>query len=77
MRAIAMNYLDTDTTQTDWSNFRQQNKMECRPITGVSTALGYMPAEYSGATLVGSDTELGGQSKSKLRAMFDKFLYQK
>ena len=72
-----MNYLDTDTTQTDWSNFRQQNKMECRPITGVSRASGYAQAEYSDAVLLSSHAELGGQQKSKLGAMFNKFLYQK
>jgi hypothetical protein len=72
-----MEFTDTDNTQTNWDEFRLENKSEYCPVTGVSTALGYMPAEYSGATLDVSHTVLGGRSKSKLQAMFDKFLYQK
>ncbi len=72
-----MNYPDTDTTQTDWSKFGQQNNIECCPITGVSRTPGYVQVEYSGAALVGSHAEPGGRSKLKLQAMFDKFLYQK
>lgn len=71
-----MNYLDTDTTHTDWSEFGQQNKTERCPITGVSTAPGYVPAEHSSDALVDSHAERGGRSKSKQKAMFDKFLYQ-
>ena len=72
-----MNYLDTDTTHTDWSEFGQQNKTERCPITGVSTAPGYVLAEHSSDALVGNHAERGGRSKSKLQAMFEKFLYQK
>ena len=72
-----MNYLDTDTTHTDWSEFRQQNKTERCPITGVSTAPGYVPAEHSSDALVVSHGGRGGRSTSKLQAMFDKFIYQK
>jgi len=72
-----MNHPDIDITQTNWNVFVQRNQTERCPITGVSTRLGYMPAEYSGATLDVSHTVLGGRSKSKLQAMFDKFLYQK
>ncbi len=70
-----MNY--TDTTQTDWSEFEQQNIIECCPVTDASRTPGYVQVEYSGAALVSSHAELGGRSKSKLQAMFDKFLYQK
>ena len=72
-----MNHPDIDLTQTNWSVFGPRNQTEHCPITGVSTTLGYMPAEYSGATLDVSHTVHGGRSKSKLQAMFDKFLYQK
>ncbi len=72
-----MNDLDTDTTQTDWSEFGQQNKTERCPITGVPTAPGYVLAEHSSDALVGSHAERGGRSKSKLQAMFEKFVYQK
>ena len=67
----------TNTDNTHWDEFKLENKSECCPVTGVSTALGYMLAEYSGATLDVSHTVHGGRSKSKLQAMFDKFLYQK
>ena len=72
-----MKYLDTDTTDTDWNEFGQQNKTERCPVTGVSTALKYEPAEDSSDEVVGSYTEPREQSNSKLQAMFDKFLYQK
>ncbi len=72
-----MNYPDTDTTQTNWSEYRQRNQTEPCPITGATTSLGYMPAKYADATLDVSHTVHGGRSKSKRQAMFDKFLYQK
>ena len=72
-----MNNSDTDTTQTDWSNSRQQNDTECCPVTGVSRMPGYVQVEYSSAIPIGSHVEIEGQSKSKLGAMFNKFLYQK
>ena len=72
-----MSYSDADTTQTDWSNFRQQNDTECCPVTGVSRIPGYVQVEYSSATPIDSYVKIGGQSKSKLWVMFNKFLYQK
>ncbi|UCH40599.1 MAG: hypothetical protein JSU67_02550 [Gammaproteobacteria bacterium] len=72
-----MEYIDTDTTHTDWDELGQQNKTERCPVTGVSTALKYGPAEHSSDEPVGSDTERRKQSNPELQAMFDKFLYQK
>ena len=72
-----MNYLDTDTTQTDWSESGQRNPTERCPITGVSMAPDIMLAEYAGDAQVGSHTVHKGRSESKLQAMFDKFLYQR
>jgi hypothetical protein len=72
-----MNYPDTDTTQTAWSNFRQQNETERCPVTGVSRMSGYVQVEFSSAPSIGSHVESERQSKSKLGGMFDKFLYQK
>ena len=72
-----MNYLDADTTNTDWSEFEQPKETECCQITGVSRALHYGPAGFSGDELTDSCVERGGRSNSKLQAMFDKFLYQK
>ena len=72
-----MNYLDADTTNTNWSEFEQQEETERCPITGVSRALHYGPAGLSDVELAGSYVEHGGRPNSKLQAMFDKFLYQK
>ena len=72
-----MNCLDTDTTHTDWNESGQQNKTERCPVTGVSTALKYEPAERSSDELDDNYTESREQSNSKLQAMFNKFLYQK
>ena len=72
-----MNHPDSDTTQTNWSEFGQRNQTERCPITGVSRASGYAQVEYSDAVLLSSHAEIGGQQKSKLGAMFNKFLYQK
>ena len=68
---------DTDTTQTDWSEFGQPEKTERCPVTGVPTALKYDPRELCSDKLADCHAELGGRSKSKLQVMFDKFLYQK
>lgn len=72
-----MNYLDTDTTNTDWSEFEQQKEIERCPITGVSRAFQFGSAELPCDELVDSKFKRGGRSQSKLQAMFDKFLYQK
>ena len=73
-----MTYLDTDTTDTDWSEYRQPNTTAGRcPLTGVPTARDYGPAALCGDGLIVSSAGRGGRSKSKLQAMFDKFLYQK
>ncbi len=72
-----MNYLDTDATHKDQNEFGPQSKTERCPVTGVSKALKYGPAELSSDELVGSYTERRKQPISKLKAMFDKFLYQK
>ena len=72
-----MNYPDTDTTQTDWSESGQRNPNERCPITGVSMAPGLMPVEYSGDARVAGHRIHKGRSESKLQAMFDKFLYQR
>ena len=72
-----MEFTNTDNTQTNWDEFKLENKSECCPVTGVSKALKYGPAELSSDELVGSYTERREQPNSKLKAMFDKFLYQK
>ena len=72
-----MNYLDADTTITDWSKVGQQGETEWCPITGVSRALHYRSAGPSGDELTGSHVERGARPNSILLAMFDKFLYQK
>jgi hypothetical protein len=72
-----MNYLDIDTTHTDWNNFGQRNKTERCPVTGVSTALKYGPADRSSDELDVSETGRRDQSNLELEAMIDKFLYQK
>ena len=72
-----MNYPDTDTTQTGWSESRQRNPAERCPITGVSMAPGFMSVEHSGDARVVSHRIHKGRSESKLQAMFDKFLYKR
>lgn len=72
-----MNYPDTDTTYTDWSDVQQQTKAERCPVTGVPTALEYGPVELSGVKLVGSDGERKELSNAKLQEIFNKFLYEK
>ena len=72
-----MNYLDADTTNTDWSEFEQQQETDRCPITGVSRAPRGRPAGLSSDELTGSHVERGGRSNSKLQAMFNKFLYQR
>ena len=49
-----MNYLDADTTNTDWSKFEQPKEIEWCPITGVSRALHYGPTGFSGDELTDS-----------------------
>ena len=72
-----MTYLDTDTTHTDWSECRQPKTTGRCPLTGVPTALDYGSTVHCCDGLIASSAERGGRSKSKLQAMFDKFLYQK
>jgi hypothetical protein len=72
-----MNYLDTDTTHTDWSEFEAHNEPGRCPITGVSTAPGYVTAGFPGDSPADSPAERSARSNPKLQAMFDKFLYQK
>ena len=71
-----MNYIDTDTTLTDSSEYGLQNETERCPITGVSTVPGYMTVWLSSDSPVDSRAE-HRRSNSKLEAMFDKFLYRK
>lgn len=72
-----MNYLDTDTTETDWSEFGHQEQSGRCPITGVSLAPVYAPDGLADDERAGGRAASRGCSKSKLQAMFDKFLYQK
>ena len=72
-----MNHLDTDTTQTDWSEFGRRNETARCPITGVSTMPALGPVEHFSNAADGDHPGQGGRSKSKLQIMFDKFLYQK
>ena len=72
-----MTYLDTDTTHTDWSECRQPNSIERCPLTGVPTALDYGSAVLCSDGPIAGPAGSGRRSKSKLQAMFDKFLYQK
>ena len=57
LRAIAMNYIDTDTTLTDSSEYGLQNETERCPITGVSRVPGYIPAWLSSDSPVDSRAE--------------------
>ena len=76
-RVNAMEFTDTDSTQTNWDEFKLQNKSECCPVTGVSRSLSFAQIEHSDAVLLASQIESGRESNLKLQTLFDKFLYQK
>lgn len=72
-----MNYYDSDITETDWSEYDPRDKAERCPITGVARS----PLQLAGANpddaMASQSAEGSGRSSRKLKAMFDKFLYQK
>ena len=59
-----MNHYDPDVTQTDWSEFEKE-------------VPGYMPGANLDNEMVNESTKCSELSKLKLKAMFDKFLYQR
>ena len=72
----------TDRTQTNWDEFRQENKSECCPVTGVSRSLSFAEVEHSevedsDTALLTGHVEFGRDSRLKLQTMFDKFLYHR
>ena len=71
-----MNYVDTDTTFTDWSEFGMRDETGRGPITGVSRAPGHVREGLSIDSQVDNPADRRGRSKSNLKKMFDKFLYQ-
>ena len=72
-----MEFTDTDNTQTNWDEFRLENKSEYCPVTGVSRSLSFAQVEHSDMASLTSQVEFGRESKLKLQTLFDKFLYQK
>ena len=72
-----MNRYDSDITETDWSEFAPREKADRCPITGVATAPGQLPGGSPDEALMCQSAGSTSQSNSKLKAMFDKFLYQK
>ena len=72
-----MNYFDTDTTQTGWSNFGQQDNLEYYPTTGVSRTPDNPELGSSPTQPMGIQMQIERQTKAELGAMFNKFLYQK
>ena len=72
-----MNHFDTDTYHEDPSEFGLHNEPERCPITGVSRAPVYPTGEVFSGSLIDRHIERRARRKSKLQAMFDKFLYQK
>jgi hypothetical protein len=72
-----MNYMDTDTTVTDWNEYGMRDQAERRRDTGVSAAHGHPGAGLAGDSQADHRAESRWQSKKKLKKMFDRFLYQK
>ena len=67
----------TDSTQSNWDEFVQQDQSECCPVTGVPRSLSFAELEHPDMALLTNQVESSRESKLKLQTMFDKFLYHK
>ena len=72
-----MHYIDSDPTYTDWHEFAPQNKPDRCPITGVFLKPDHLADRHFGDEENDNETERREKPNSKLKAMFDKFLYQR